>query len=453
MIRASEESVDDDGFVDRAWVACRDVLHRAPIDRFEASVTLEAHHGLQAAQALSVGRRFAEQGRFTQPSTALPRPAAMTVASAADPQPTGHFGRLFGEVVFMVSVLIVGFWVSSMAAELGLFAVDRAWRIALPASLGAQWFLRRRYLSGEQGLGRLRRELPVAGIVLLAVAGAGLLGEGWLGAVLGTLWSAGFLIARRGWWLPQFGVLVAALVAHRLGVSGTLLLVSASGAAFIFAVIGVATSTDTSRKASPWHAGLLAAGVGAGLGALLVVEPEFVWSVRLPLPILTVVPSLLGSLWGAARMSALWEVLPANLRETPLSQDSGRAAGVAVRRLVLSSVARIALATFVGSVAVVWWAERAQHPGSTTKRLLVAHALLAVAGLGVSLLEGFGRSGQALFCVLVGVGFALLGPQWHVFTFPPASRILLAAAATTLCSLVLLLHQIRDPARSIAAGI
>ncbi len=361
--------------------------------------------------------------------------------------------RLFGEVVFMVSVLMVGFWVSSMADELGLKAVDHAWRIALPASLGAQWFLRRRYLSGEQGLGRLRREIPVAGVVLAVVAASGFWGEGWLGAVLGLLWSSGFLIARRGWWLHQFVVLVTMIVAHRLGVSSTWLLVGAAFAASGAALLGVSTSVVTPRKASPWHSGLLAGAVGSGLGALLVVEPEFVWSVTVPLPILTVVPSLLGSLWGAANMSSLWAILPNHLGSTPLSNASGSAAGKAVRRLVLSSVARILLFTFAGSIAVLWWADRGQHPGTTTQRLLLAHALLAVAGLCVSLLEGYGRSGQALTCVMLGVGFAMIGPRWDVAAFPPASRILLAAAVTTLSSLALVLLQVRDPARSIAAGI
>lgn len=462
MIDAPGRSVDDGEFVESAWLACSTVLRRAPIDRFEAAVTLEAHHGLAAAQALALGRRFAEQGRFSNVSDCSAgadgrHAAADGGAPGADRGPHGtrpdEAMRLFGEVVFMVSVLVVGFWVSSMAGELGPATVDHAWRIALPASLGAQWFLRRRYLAGEQGLGRLRRELPVAGLVLLIVGLSGFVGEGWLGAVLGILWSAGFLIARRGWWPHQFAALAAVIVAQRLGMSSRPLLVTAAALVVVASLVGVATSVPTSRKASPWHSGLLAGAVGCGLGAILVVEPEFVWSVRVPLPILAVIPALLGSLWGAAHMSALWEVLPADLRATPLSVSSGSAAGSAVRRLVLSSLARILALTLVGSAVVLWWAQRAQHPGTTTQRLLLAHAVLAVAGLCVSLLEGYGRSGQALCCVLSGVGLALLGPRWHVVSFPPASRILLAAVITMGMSMLFLLHQIRDPGRSIAAGI
>lgn len=461
MIDAANQSVDDDDFVERAWAACNGVLQRAPIDRFEASVVLEAHHGVPAAQALALGKRFAAQQRFVH--------AARGTAQRFPPEISGRASkptwlslkrempesatRVLGEVVFMISVLIIGFWVSSMASELGVASVDHAWRIALPASLGAQWFLRRRYLSGEQGLGRLRREIPIAAIVLITVGVAGFLGEGWLGAVLGIIWSAAFLVARRGWWLQQFLVLVFAILAHRIGVSGTPLLVGAAGLAMAAALVGVRTSAHTSRNASPWHAGWLAAGVGAGLGALLVVEPEFVWSVRVPLPILTVVPSLLGSLWGAAHMSSLWDLLPSQLRSSPLSPSSGTAAGRAIRKLVLSAVFRVVLLTLIGSTLVLWWAARVQHPGPTTRRLLLAHALLAVAGLCVSLLEGFGRAGQALLCVGAGVLLALVGPHWHFVSFPPASRILLAAVATTVTSLGLLLLQLRDPARSIAAGI
>ena len=43
--------------------------------------------------------------------------------------------------------------------------------MALPFSLGAQWFARRRYLGGPDGMGRLRREFGrSAGVVLLATA-------------------------------------------------------------------------------------------------------------------------------------------------------------------------------------------------------------------------------------------------------------------------------------------
>ncbi len=460
MNEAGGTPVDDES-IDAYWFACTRVLGRRPIDRFEAAVTLEAHDGLAAGHALAVGRRFAEQGRFAAVGGVLATleidgsstgTGLIEVVTVEESKPD-NVKRLFGEVVFMVSVLMVGFWVSSMADELGLAAVDHAWRIALPASLGSQWFLRRRYLSGEQGLGRLRRELPVAGVILAVVGVAGFLGEGWLGAVLGLLWSAGFLIARRGWWLQQSVILVAMIVAHPLGVPSAWLLVVSAIIAVGAALIGVATSTVTLRKASPWHAGLLAGAVGSGLGALLVVEPEFVWSVTVPLPILTVLPSLLGSLWGAANMSSLWAILPGHLRSTPLSTSSASAAGKAVRRLVLSSVSRIVLLTFAGSAAVLWWAHRAEHPSSTTQRLLIAHALLAVAGLCVSLLEGYGRSGQALFCVMLGVSFALIGPRWNLGSFPPASRILLAATVTMVSSLSLVLLQLRDPARSIAAGI
>ena len=149
----SPDSPLDDAAIERFWDACTKVLHRPPIDRFEAAVTLEAHDGLGAAHALGVGRRFAEQGRFLSGEMADPNAVDTDlidrVPVAPSPDEPDRAKRLLGEVVFMISVLMVGFWVSSMADELGLAAVDHAWRIALPASLGAQWFLRRRYLSGE----------------------------------------------------------------------------------------------------------------------------------------------------------------------------------------------------------------------------------------------------------------------------------------------------------------
>ena len=449
-----------------AWQLCVGTLERTPIDRFEAAVTLEAHHGFSAAEALAFGRHFAKAGQIAQPFSA-PKPALLITKFGTN---QGHrefesrkerelkLRRLFGEVVFIVSVLMVGFWVSSMSNELGIGPVDHAWRIALPVSLGAQWFLRRRYLSGEDGLGRLRREPLVAAAVLGLVGLFGFAGASWIGSVLALLWSAGFLVARRGWWLPQFAVLVAAInVQHFLG-NPKPLLVGIAVAVVIVALVAVLTSQETDRNASPWHSGVLAAGVGAGLGSLLVVEPEFVWAVRIPLPILTVLPSLLGSVWGAAHVSSLWKVLPDRLRATSLSSSSGAAAGRVVRRLILTSIVRVVLLTAVGSTGVLWWASRANEQGHITDRLLAAHAVLAVAGLCVSLLEGFGRAGLALSCVLFGLFAALRGPTWvgslvHIKNFEPGTHLLVAAIVTMSTSLIFLLIQIRDPARSIAAGI
>ncbi len=464
-------TLTDDQPTADAWDACCNTLNRSPIDRFEAAVTLEAHIGFPAGEALEMSRRFAEQRRFAGRAAPHVAPgsspglshndAALAVGTLSDATIDDRKSiradrmRVFGEVVFMVSVLTIGFWVSSLANELGIQRVDHAWRVALPVSLGAQWFFRRRYLSGEEGLGRLRRELPIAGVVLATVAVLGAIGGGWLGAVLALLWSSGFLIARRGWWLPQFAVLVALIVAHHFGIASDVLLVGGATLAVVASIVAVATSVATVRSASPWHAGLIAACVGGGLGALLVVEPEFVWSVRVPLPILTVIPSLLGSFWGAAHMSSLWDVLPAKLRASSLSSSSGSAASRVVRHLVLASVARIVALTLVGSTVVLWWAGQKQHLsfGDTTKRLLFAHAVLAVAGLCVSLLEGFGRSGQALFCVSLGLVSALFGAQWNLATFPPASRIVLAAVVTTVSSMAFLMTHVHEPARSIAAGV
>jgi hypothetical protein len=446
---------------DEAWQLCVGTLGREPIDRFEAAVTLEAHHGFPAAEALSFGRRFAQSGQISLAPEKAPQPLTLTglaTAPKTSVQRNLEFGRLFGEVIFIVSVLMVGFWVSSMTTELGIGPVDHAWRIALPVSLGAQWFLRRRYLSGEDGLGRLRREPIVAAAVLVVVAALGFVGARWIGSVLAILWSAGFLVARRGWWLPQFIVLVAAINVQRLMTDPKPLLVGIALAVVVFALIGVLTSPETDRNASPWHAGVLAAGVGAGLGSLLVVEPEFVWAVKIPLPILTVLPSLLGSVWGAAHVSSLWKVLPDRLRSTPLSSSSGAAAGRSVRRLILASIGRVVVLTAVGSVLVLLWAHHEKPSGHITDRLLAAHAVLAVAGLCVSLLEGFGRAGLALCCVLCGLFAAAKGPSWvgslfDIKSFQPGTHLLVAAVVTMTTSLIFLLIQIRDPARSIAAGI
>ena len=84
--------------------------------------------------------------------------------------------------------------------------MDRAWRLALPVSLGAQWLLRRRYLSGADGLGRLRREpwIALPGLAMLG-AMAFVRPGGLLAVSLTTIWVGGFILTRRGWG-PLFGL-------------------------------------------------------------------------------------------------------------------------------------------------------------------------------------------------------------------------------------------------------
>jgi hypothetical protein len=443
---------------------CHQTLHRRPADRFEAAVVLEAFHGIAAAKALRLGQEVVWSVRNED---VLPVEANDRFIRQGDAGETDHALRrqlFLGEIGFVFSVLVIGFWISRLSGSLANgqvagTAVDASWRAALPVTLGAQWILRRRYFAGDDGLGRLRREPQVMAVVLVASLLLGRIAGGVLGGVLAILWTAGFIIARRGWWRAQLGLLILAIifqsfVDHPLAVL--------FGCAAI-AVLGVAQALRTSelsdRIPGPWSTALLAGILGAGLGGLLVVEPEFVWGVTsktagvIPiLSIMTVVPSLFGSLWAAHRMTSLWDNLPNELLERRVSARSATAGSGSITLLFLGSLGRIVICCGALSSLLIVWVLGSDLPIAITVRLLVAHAVLGTAGLCVSLLEAFGRAGRAILCVAVGTGVALLLPTVIDFA-PPATRILTAAVLTALLSTLFVLRLFREPARTIVLGV
>ncbi len=448
--RSATESIDD------AIARCRATLGRIPADRFEAAVVLEAFHGMAAAEALRLGAAVITSLRSDDVR------AVATVESVVVVADTEARNRLFlGEMAFVASVLLVGFWISRLSHDFGNDAVERGWRSALPITLGLQWVLRRRYLAGDDSLGRLRREPAALAAALVFAAVVGLVVGGSLGGILATLWTAGFVIARRGWWLPQLVVLLGAIAIQTMLGHPLVVLLSCTFIALAAAVRALLTTEKTDRQPGPWITAMWAGLLGAGLGALLVVEPEFIWadslgssSHKVPpfLSMLTVVPSLLGSLWGAHRMASLWDRLPRELLERRVSARSATAGSGSVTTLFLGSLLRIAVCCVGLSSMLVAWVVLSDLPVGITVRLLVAHAVLGVAGLCVSLLEAFGRAGRALSCVVGGVALALALPL--IWTDPPAAlRILTAALCTAILSTILVLRLVREPARTIVLGV
>ena len=418
-------------------------LGRAAQDPLEIAVVLEAWGGVAPELSLPLANAIAPQAIALESGTER----AVTIAPA-------DRSMALGDVGFVIGVLFVGFWISSLADEFGLVAVDRAWRLALPVSLGAQWLLRRRYLSGSDGLGRLRRE-PWSGLPLLAVLGAIALVRpgGLLAVALTTIWVCGFILTRRGWG-PIFGlVLILGAATLKLGLSPRVIIGSAALLATFGAVAAVRGSPPSLRRPGPWQRAVPAGLIGAGMGFLLVIEPRFAWHAQGVLPALTVVPSLIGSLWGGLHMTRLWEVMPHVLANTSVRRRGEGRIGRLTSRLLLESMLRLVLGATVVSAAVMLWVIADGQPREITRSLLVAHGMLAIAGLCVALLEAFGRWGYALAAAAFGCAVAtgLHTVVGHDIT--PGVRILWGAIACTLASTPPLVALLREPDRNIAAAL
>jgi hypothetical protein len=442
--------------IDSAVATLEAFLHRPAQDPLEAAVVLEAWGGYSPDVSLQLSGIVAAHPRPRIGRNVVPvneRAVAGTDWSTA-----------IGDLGFVIGVLMTGLWVSDLAANTGERGVDLAWRVALPFSLGAQWFVRRRYLGGPDGMGRLRREFGRSAATLLVVTAAmtAIPRWGWVAAALTLLWLGGFLVARHGWGLP-FGVaLLAGTLSRYLDVPSTVLLAGSAVAAVVIGGVALLNTPASNRRPAPVGRALPAASIGAGLGLLLVLEPRFPWAARGVLPTLTVIPSLLGSLWAGVHMSKLWEILPPSLAASPLHLDS-REPGRLLGTLWRGATYRLLTGTLAGSAVVIGYSYVAPSWAFVDARLavqgrrivfalLAAHGVLAIAGLVVALLEALGRWGVGLTATLAGCAVALtidlsgLHPE-------PGLRILGAATVALVIGMPSLLTLLRDPARTLGSGI
>ncbi len=419
-------------------------LGRAPQDGLEAAVVLEAWLGLPASEAL-------EAGHETLTGADSPHESSRRRATGSSER-----SLALGDVGFVIGVLFIGFWVSHLANDLGVTRVDSAWRIALPTSLGFQWALRRRYLAGLDGLGRLRngaREvlIPFGLLVLAGLATPG----GALASALFIVWTAGFVVARRGWGLT-FGIALvigAALLGRGLGAWTIVGL--ATGGALGGAAMALRSFPPSARLPAPWLRSAPAAAIGAGMGLLLVVEPKFAWHASGVLPALTVVPSLVGSLWAGFHMTGLWEVLPPALADSTVSAGSTRshqAAKVALFLLVGALLRLVTAAALASGAVMTWVIVRDEPDRRIVATLLLAHGVLAIAGLAVALVEAFGRWLWAMVAVAIGL-LVSTGLHFVVSHPSPGVRILVGACAAVAVAFPPLLAILARPERTIAGAV
>ena len=416
-------------------------LERPTQDPLEAAVVLEAWGGVAPGEA------FGLTSAARPPQEAPFRPRVVR-SDPLDPS------LALGDIGFVAGVLGMGFYLSTLTNELGAHSVDMAWRLALPLSLAIQWAIRRRYLSGSDGLGRLRNDPRVLGIVVAVMSLClPFRPGGWLAGCLIGIWVGGFVITRLGWGLV-FGVtLLGGAGVLRAGVSPRLVLPMLTVLALATASLGVGRRRPSERLAGGKERALAAGLIGAGVGGVLVLEPRFLWDGRAALVAITVVPALLGSVWGGWHMGKLWKVLPEALVRQPFATAGGASITV-VRALLAGALARVILGASLGSVPIAAWAASGAGPVDDVWALLIAHLCLGVAGLAVSLLEAFDRWGTALLAVAAGcvacVVVNLLDPSHDLV---PGSRIGIGAIVVIATCGPALLTLVANPARTLAARV
>jgi hypothetical protein len=419
-------------------------LGRPPQDALEAAVVLEAWAGVPAQRALETARAL------------MPRLPAQPLASSSKPVASRRPpGLLLEGTAFIVTVAAIALWAEPLAEALGVDAVKRALRLALPLTLALQWALMTRHLgrpSGLTGLVARRGALVLTAVVLVTVPAALLGAPGALAGLLTVTWTSGSILIRRGWAAGYCAVVAAAVPAMLLGAP-------ALGVVAAVAAITVAAATWGLTTAGAWSAAIpgrwsrtLASGlIGAGIGVVLVGDPSVSWTGGAA-PALALLPSAAGALWAGQHLWKLADAFPRSLAGVPACEaPAARPAPhwPAPLTTLLAAVWRLGALTAVGSAALLAltpWLGAGASVG-----VLAGFGIVALATLLMGLLVSLGRPSVAAAGVAGAIAGELVARQGDV-PFPGAALL----AGGTLAVLVLLpaaLALLARPARTLATTL
>jgi hypothetical protein len=418
-------------------------LGRPAQDALEATVALEAWGGIRPTAALPLGDALIGE----RPGRLAGRCRDRAIATEA--------WRWSEHVAMIVALLALVLWSGPLIAAVGADTFELTWRLAIPLTLTFQWAIRRRYLAGPEGLGRLRRgsgwlATTTAGTSLGLVAVAGL--AGGLASLLVTLWIAAMVVGRRGWGLAYAAGLVTVAVALWAQLPALATMLVATGVSVLAVAVALVTVARSIAMPGPLRQTLLAGALGGTLGLVLVLDGSFRWEVAGVLPALVLLPSVVGGVYGGAHLSTLWKTLPTTLRMTPASRQRSRAStastagvlgGALVRTVAVVALLSVFVAIGPWAAAVVaselWW-------------VLVGFGAIAVGALTITLHDAFGRSGWAFAAALAGLG-GQVAVHLAVPAAPTGAGLFVAAVTIVAVLLAPTAALVHDPARTFATVV
>jgi hypothetical protein len=444
-------------------------LGRRPQDKLEAAVVLEAWGGVRPPGALDVAGDAVDR---TQ------EPPARSVGNPRASKPRDKAVVAEG-LSLLIAVVAVALWTLPFARALGTDVWDGAVRLALPITLGGQWMLRSRYLGRPNGLECLRRDW-VALFCLFAVGVdvAIMQGERELVALLLVVtWVGGTVLIRRGWGLVYVGLLVVVAVEVNLGVHPLSTLSATAAATLLMTVLILATTGSTTDAPGRPRRAVAAGLLGAGIGALLVLDTSVGWGSQGVLPALALVPSTAGSFWAGHHLWRFYDDVPRALAGVPVAEAEkvalrGPAIGVlggAFGRLVCATAVLSVLALLAGAYVE----DRPAAPDSLTRvanvdltplpavvavktdgaagrvPLFVGFGLIALATLLISLLQSLGFASWALFSLACALAAEVGMTYWDAAPFNGIALVT-GAAVAALVAIPPVLSLFSRPGRVLA---
>jgi hypothetical protein len=378
-------------------------LGRAQRDVIEATVVLEAWAGLSAGPAMATARTLIGSDTAT--------PSQSGRIDAVDP--AQRQSVVLEAVALIVSILSVAAWATPLSRAFGAHTLAEAIRLALPVAVAVQWALRSRYLSLSTGLALLATD----GFAVLGLAGAFVMaplllvpGCGTIAAALVAIWVGGAVATRRGWGLLYSLAVAGAAVALDRGVPAVPVLAVLTAAVLAAAFAGVITSrAETDERAGGLSRAAAAALLGACIGVLLMADPSLGWGVRGLHPAISLVPSIVGSLWGGYHLWNLYEAVPQGLSGVAPVRASRRTMRGPAMALFIGAAVRLITATIVLSVVVIAlgrWTHGTDRPS-----VFIAFGCVSLVSLQVSLLEALGRQRAALMGIATALAVEFAWPH------------------------------------------
>lgn len=394
-------------------------LGRAPQDALEATIVLEAWVGVRPETAMDLGSRIMAH-------TAGDPDAAVRRSVTARPAP----GFRTQGTALLVLLVAIALWARPLIDWVGGAGFELAWKTGLPLVLALQWIVQARFVEGDR-LAQLRRHVvsicalligATAVIVLVpnAVPATAVgLALPWLGAVV--------LAERRGWLVLHVTAVLGVSAAMVQGVDPRAVLgvLAAVTSASILAALW--RTPESSLQPHPLGTSLLAGLVGAGIGGVLVLGAPAQTLDESPLLAVLMIPSVIGGLWGSARLRGLWYAIPQSLRTVQVL-GAGRVKRSPAVAVVVGAMWRYVAATVLLSVALLV----ATAPSSRTwTALALGYGLMGLAGLLAAIAWSYGYRLWTCGSMLGGVLVVLL-----LQTTVPETDAALSVGALTVNALL-----------------
>jgi hypothetical protein len=407
-------------------------LGRAPQDMLEAAVVLEAWAGVSAEAALAAA------------SATMP-------GKPASPQPS--VGRL-PRAAFLLTVVAIACWAAPLAESAGLSAVERALTLALPLTLALQRALGSRFLDRPQGIAELARHrtLLFAGTAAVLLVPPLLLGTGGiLAGLLTVTWTGGTVLIRRRWPTLYVLVILAATAAMLAGAAAETVVALAAATTLLAVVLALRGTARVARRslgrAEPVA---VAAAIGVGLGAMLVLDRTVSWTEG-AVPALALVPSTFAALLAGHHLRHLELAIPAALSGVAAGATRPRGLGRGPTRVLLGALGLLLALSAALSAPLLWLSPWLGQSARGTG-VLAGFAVVALASTLVGLLETLGRGRWALLAVTCGAAAEAIVALSDLQPFAGAGLVAGGLVVTVLV-LPAVVALLRRPATTLATAL